>query len=90
MGRHDLRCAHDHRTERHRVRGRLLAAEIDADSRVNGEDGHDPAPHAQDRLSAHVRTWRIERDGRRPIPYTPPLDVGPCMSTPSSRSPSSA
>jgi octaheme c-type cytochrome (tetrathionate reductase family) len=56
MGKHDLRCADCHKAEHHRVKGRLLPAEIDPESRVNCVDCHAAEPHRQDRLNAHVRT----------------------------------
>jgi octaheme c-type cytochrome (tetrathionate reductase family) len=56
MGKHDLRCADCHRTEKHHVKGRLLPEEIDPDSRVTCVDCHAGEPHAQDRLNGHVKT----------------------------------
>jgi len=56
MGRHGLVCSDCHRTESHRVKGRLLPSERAEATRVRCTDCHDERPHAQDRLNAHVRT----------------------------------
>ena len=56
MGKHGLVCADCHQTEEHRILGRLLPPERAEGARVHCTDCHDAAPHAQDRLNAHVAT----------------------------------
>ncbi len=56
MGKHDLVCADCHKTEDHRILGRLLPPDRAEGTRVNCTDCHGEAPHDQDRLNSHVKT----------------------------------
>lgn len=60
MGRHGLRCADCHRTEHHRVAGRLLPPTEDAATRVRCTDCHAARPHGDARLDAHTATVACE------------------------------
>ena len=56
MGQVGLVCADCHKGEHHRIRGRLLPPHEDPETRVECTDCHDPAPHAEARLNAHVKS----------------------------------
>jgi hypothetical protein len=54
MGRHDLRCTDCHRSERHRLRGRILPLAEEPATRVACSDCHAAAPHQDERLDRHL------------------------------------
>jgi octaheme c-type cytochrome (tetrathionate reductase family) len=60
MGRHRLECVDCHRTEHHRIRGRLPSVSNDLSSEVLCTDCHAGAPHSSERLNSHVRSVACE------------------------------
>lgn len=56
MGRHDVQCVDCHRTRSHEIPGRSMAVSVSNTGRVACTDCHREAPHASERLNAHVQS----------------------------------